>query len=469
MNSSRSSSRSKRKSTSSSSIRPSTNTTNTASTASTGPYNRNFQQHLIDSGIYPHAYRRPDGRVPAKPDNWEEINRMLSQPRPSLSPSKFSEEAHEKFVQADADAAKEKQVTTSVIPYIEGDIKDAKCVSGGIPFTNLAPLTDGTLVPGNPDIYYGARPEQLDRRVRDELGGHIIPSTQDDLPLAPNFFVAAKGPDGSLAVAGRQASYDGALGARGMRSLQSYGQEEPVSVNTASTFSSIYHGGQLKMFTIHPSQPASSGSRSEYFIHQLRGWSMTSDPETFRQGATFYRNARDWAKEQRDEAIRRANEKVDEDRAGTLAIDTSFAQASSFASEATSEVTTIEALTKESRTSRTEESNTNTLMSEASSGEPSVDHRASAKRSSELLKSPPRPQRKRRNARDSDYDLPQQSGLQPSGSSGLSQRFGNQFLEQEAGYQSNRDDLEEISSDTSARTDKLSLEAVEKNKGGKVK
>jgi hypothetical protein len=48
--------------------------------------------------------------VAAKPDNWEEINRRLSQPRPSLSPTKFSEEAYEKFVQADADAVKEKQV-----------------------------------------------------------------------------------------------------------------------------------------------------------------------------------------------------------------------------------------------------------------------------------------------------------------------------------------------------------------------
>lgn len=464
MNSSRSRSRSKQKSTFSSSITPSSHTTNTAST---GPYNRNFQQHLIDGGIYPHGYRHPDGRVPAKPDNWEEINRILSQPRPSLSPSKFSEEAHEKFIQADVNAAKEKQVTTSVIPIIEGDVKDAKCVSGGIPFTNLDPLTNGTLVPGNPDIYYGARPEQLDRRVRDKLGGHIIPSTQDNLPIAPNFFVAAKGPDGSLAVAGRQASYDGALGARGMRSLELFGQEEPVSVNTASTFSSIYHGGQLKMFTVHPSQPVSSGSRTEYFMHQLNTWGMTGNAETFRQGATFYRNARDWAKEQRDEAIRRANEKVNKDRAGTLATDTSFAQASSFASEATLDVTTIEALTEESRTSRNEESNTNTLTSEASSGEPSVDHRASVKRSSKLLTSPHQPQRKRRNAGDSDHDLSQQSGLQPSESTGLSQRFGNQFLEQEPGYQSNRDDLEEISSDTSARTDELSLEAVEMNKGGR--
>lgn len=96
-----------------------------------------------------------------------------------------------------------------------------------------------------------------------------------------------------------------------------------------------------------------------------------------------------------------------------------FAQASSFTSEATLDGTfTIEALTEASRTSRTEGSNTNTQKSEASSGEPLVDYKASVKRSSELLKSPAWPQRKRRNASDSDYDLSQQSGLQSSESSG---------------------------------------------------
>jgi len=128
-----------------------------------------------------------------KPNNWEEINQRLAQPRPSLSPSKFSDEEHERFVQADVDAPKEKQVSELVIPIIEGKIADAKCRSGGIPFTNLDPLTDGTLKPGNPDIYYGARPEQLSREVRDELGGQVVPSTQHDLPIAPNFFLAAKG------------------------------------------------------------------------------------------------------------------------------------------------------------------------------------------------------------------------------------------------------------------------------------
>jgi len=45
---------------------------------------------------------------------------------------------------------KEKLVTTSVIPIMEGEVRDARYVSGGIQFTNLDHLTDGTLVPGNP-------------------------------------------------------------------------------------------------------------------------------------------------------------------------------------------------------------------------------------------------------------------------------------------------------------------------------
>ena len=86
-------------------------------------------------------------------------------------------------------------------------------------------------------------------------------------------------------------------------------------------------------------------------MDQLNTWGMTGNIETFRQGATAYRNARDWAKEQRDEAIRRANARVGEYQAGTLTADASFGQASSFASEATLDgVYTIEALSQESRT-----------------------------------------------------------------------------------------------------------------------
>ncbi|KAF2182612.1 hypothetical protein K469DRAFT_585737 [Zopfia rhizophila CBS 207.26] len=402
MSSSQSSSRGrKRCSTTTLSTKPTTNTTNTKTT---GTYDRDFLQHLIDNDVYPDEYEYPDGSVPAEPNKWEEINQILSQPRPSLSPSQFSDGEFRKFKRADAHAPKEKQVSESVIPIIEGRIEDGKCRSGGIPFTNLDPLTDGTLKPGNPDIYYGARPEQLDRQVRDKLSGQIIPSTQHDLPIAPNFFLAAKGPDGSLAVAGRQACYDGALGARGMHSLRSYGEDEPVYDNNAYTITSIYHGGQLKMYTSHLTQPSSPGGSPEYHMTQINTWGMTGNADTFRQGARAYRNARDWAKELRDGAISQANERANHVQARVPAVDASgVSLAPSFVTDASEEPYTIEPLSEESRTSVNEGSNTtaDSQESETSTDELALDYRLPAKRSSGHTRQSHQAQRKRRNAGES--------------------------------------------------------------------
>lgn len=211
---------------------------------------------------------------------------------------------------AAARARKEKRVPELVIPIIEGESRNERCRSG-VPFTNLDPLTDGTLKPGNPDAYYGARPEQLHRKVRDELSGQIIPSTQHDLPMVPNFFLAEKGLGESLEVAERQACYDGALGARGMHNLRSYQQDEPIYDNNAYTITSTYHGGTLKMYTSHVAPPRNTpGGPPEYHMTHLRSFAITDTPDTCREGLRAYRNGRDWCKEKRDEAIRQANERA---------------------------------------------------------------------------------------------------------------------------------------------------------------
>lgn len=376
MSASRSSTRSRQRDSASTSTRPTTNTTRTKST---GVYDRDFQQHLVDHNIFPHGYRHSDGSVPTKPTNWKDINETLGQPRLSLSPSVFDEEGHERFVQADADASKEKQVSELVIPFIEGKINDAKCRSGGIPFANLEPLTDGTLKPGNPDIYYGARPEQLSRQIRTDLGERIVPSTQHDLPMAPNFFLAAKGPDGSIAVAGRQACYDGALGARGMASLEEYGQGEP-HYGTAHTISTIYHGGTLKMYTSHLAQPSSAEEGPKYHMTQINTWGMTGNAETFRQGARAYRNARDWAKKRRDDLIRQANEKAALAETETTIDEADASPALSFVTAASD--TEAYTMSQESRTTLNEGSNALGIFEESdSSVETLADTRVAAKQS----------------------------------------------------------------------------------------
>ncbi|WEW55060.1 hypothetical protein PRK78_000488 [Emydomyces testavorans] len=161
--------------------------------------------------------QRPQALLPItgtlSKSNWMEIHERLAQPRASLSPLKFSEKCFEDFREADAHASKERPVATSVISTIDGNIGDPKCVGGDYLFGNLASLMDGSLANAKSDHFFGACPEQLRPEICEELNDVIIPSMQDSLLMAPNFFLEAKGPDGSPAVATRQACYDGALGA----------------------------------------------------------------------------------------------------------------------------------------------------------------------------------------------------------------------------------------------------------------
>jgi hypothetical protein len=101
------------------------------------------------------------------PKNWEEINERFALPRASLSPSKFNHDDFRKFKRADKHASKENPATRSVIPII-GDIGDPKCVGADYPFENLVHLTDGSLARAKPDLFYGAHPEQLDRKISKE-------------------------------------------------------------------------------------------------------------------------------------------------------------------------------------------------------------------------------------------------------------------------------------------------------------
>lgn len=294
--------------------------TSQASTKCTGPYDRAFQQHLIDHGIYPDGYEYSDGNTPPPPDNLNDILQVLARPRPSLSPSRFSDADFRRFKRADTHAAEEWQLMSTVLPIIEGEVGDTKYVSGQIPFTNLDHLTDGSLVHGNPDRYYGARPEQLHQQVRADLNRHIVPSTEHDLPIVPNFFLAVKSPNNSPAVAERQACYDGALGARGIRSLQTYGGTELDPNGKASTITSTYQKGFLRIYTSHPLPPAHPGaSGSGYIMTQVDGYFLRGNADAFRTGAAAFRNARDWAKKVRDEAIKKTNETLARNEHGTSA------------------------------------------------------------------------------------------------------------------------------------------------------
>ena len=274
----------------------------------TSAYHPGFEGNLIDHGVYPDGYRHRDDQRVLKPENWEEVQQMMTRRRPSLSPSRFSDAAFERCVGKIKQVLDEADVMTNAFPLVRGD---SNIPSGtNRKFNNLCPLTDGAIVDGQPGWYDGARPERLDLRVRNELSSYIVPSVNKKAPIVPNFFTEWKCPEGSPAVAGRQTCYDGALGARGMQHLQSYGEPAPAFDNNAYTISSTFDGKLLFMYTIHPTAPTGPGGQPEYHMNELKGWVMTNNSEDFRQGATAYRNARDWTKMKRDEFIEAANHRA---------------------------------------------------------------------------------------------------------------------------------------------------------------
>ena len=264
----------------------------------TSPYDTNFRQHLIDNEIFPPDYEDSNGAIP-EPYNLEEIRNMLTQPRPSVCSDTYKE-----FRKTHNRARDEDEIMEFVIPKIQDNTH-----YGGrrTQFRNLAPLTDGSLVSGNPDVYHGAYPKDLDPRVRQELGQYIRPTARADRPILPNFALAVKGPAGTEETANNQATYDGALGARSMQKLQSYGEGRPVYDNNAYTITSTYRGGMLDLYTSHPVQ--SDEDRVQYATNHLRGYALTGSPESYKKGVTAYKNASDFARDQRQAFIEKANKR----------------------------------------------------------------------------------------------------------------------------------------------------------------
>lgn len=114
-----------------------------------------------------------------------------------------------------------------------------------------------------------------------------------------------------------------------MHKLRTHYQEKPSFDNKAYTITSTFHDGTLKSFTSHPTPPTVPGSRPTYVMSQLNSWAMTGNLETCREGVAAFRNARDWAKEQRGEAIGQANE-GSSDSQSTVVIDANSEQVCSF-------------------------------------------------------------------------------------------------------------------------------------------
>lgn len=274
----------------------------TSSGRKSSAYDANFRQNLKDNGVI-------IDNLGAKPANWAAIHTRLARRRDSLSSSRFPDVDFEKFQRANDEAASEGGVKMDAFLTIAGTA--AIPHQGDKLFNNLFDFPGGQIAVAQPDWYDGADPSELRKEIRSTLSRYIEPSTNDSLPMLPNFFTEVKGPDGSSRVVMLQALQDATLGARGMLAIRGYIDPSTQYNNDAYTIAATYHpDGTLAIYTMHVAKVTGQAYQEEYRLTKLRSFNMTDIPERFREGATYLRNARDLAKEFRDRHIAMAYNKA---------------------------------------------------------------------------------------------------------------------------------------------------------------
>jgi hypothetical protein len=161
-----------------------------------------------------------------------------------------------------------------------------------------------------PDLYCGEYPhESLHRSVREALVKHIDPSALEEMPIIPNFFLECQDSAFPERDVKTRAQHHGAVGSRAIHSLQNYGNEELEYDNQPYTFSVTYHEGNLMLYAHHVTKPYCEGELPAYHMNQIHAIHMTASRESFIEGITAFRNARDEAQKHRDRFIAAANRK----------------------------------------------------------------------------------------------------------------------------------------------------------------
>ena len=282
----------------------------TTSSTRSGPRNPRFEQKLVDGGVYNDCSTYPGDRTQPQPANWDYLLELIERPRLPQSPSPLTEETFRKFKAKDKKVTNETDVIGSLYPIISGENEEGPHSPKSQAFNNFDPLLDDdTIKAATTDIYYGSHTSNVDKKIRDQLDGLIVPCTNDTFPIIPNFSIEAKGPDGKHKVALLQACYAGAVGVRAMHALRTYALGEEIFDDKAYAVTAILTGSSsiLELYASHITRPTRPDGRPEYHMNKLGSYSLTHRSRVLNEGITAFRNLRDWAKEQRDELVDLAN------------------------------------------------------------------------------------------------------------------------------------------------------------------
>ncbi|KAH0531336.1 hypothetical protein TsFJ059_000181 [Trichoderma semiorbis] len=266
---------------------------------------------LVDNNIFPEGFRYPDSYPAPELINLDTILDELSVGRCG---QRWYEEKKFRMLQHTNHSLSRSTIMRRVIPILKGSVDDIDLEpdtmnDGGTELDNLNPLVEGVEVVLQPDYFDGVPFTAIDRKIRDALGGIIIPSKHIAAPIAPNFFLEVRKPSGNAVTTKMEACYYGACGARLMHAIQNYGQNRrPKYDEKAYSFSSTYINGLLKIYAhFIVEQDHELGELPGYHMFELKAFNMTNTYDDFINGCCAFRNVRELAAQFRNDFITDAN------------------------------------------------------------------------------------------------------------------------------------------------------------------
>ena len=264
-----------------------------------------FAEHLIRYKISPEGCDSLQEMNDSKSGNFKDIGLMLRQEQSSLSTSSFSYEVYHRFEKTNR-VRIGRAVADSLIFLLTG-ATDPECFARAIRFDFCENLTHGRLRRACSDLFSGAVSYSLEQDVLDDLSRLIVPSMIEDCSIASNFFLEVADEYDFAEALKWTASYYGALGARGILSLQNWGKDEESSDGNAYTFTATFFDGTLCIYATY--SRASSGNiySTEYHTTLLGSWVIIACLKDFQRGMIALHNIFALTETMREDLIAAAN------------------------------------------------------------------------------------------------------------------------------------------------------------------
>lgn len=270
-------------------------------------YTAALEQQLIDHFIYPPCYH-----LTQNPANLGDIQTRLNRRRPSLDQSCFSDDDYSEILKKDGEDKSKSSSQSLVFSTFIGKL-DIPHVQG-ISLKNLAHLTDGSIHKPRLEFYDGVHPSKLGWELREDFAKFIEPSNNPSVPILPTFLMTVAAPPTGLKYLTRAAWYYGVFAARAIYQLRAHIPSQVLNDKRAYVVTAGYDPDStlLRLYTTHMVLTDNPATPFQYHTVVCGSWCLESGAETFRTAISALRNAREWARDQRDDLIRLANGMADE-------------------------------------------------------------------------------------------------------------------------------------------------------------